>query len=269
MSLLKHRSVRYTFAAAGAVLGLMAGGLLRPSHLSAQAPPPRPKPTPDQIVAEMHEGFEEISKELGGLTDDEKTKLAAMEKKVGDELKADPKKAESRDFEESTFTDFRGVLNADHQKKFDDMMAKMKQRAGQASNASHLHQIGLMALLYENDHQQKIPPDLGALSEEMATPEVFLTSDSKTKAPADWKTMDDKAKAEWINKNTDFVYLANGKTGPLDANFVMSYIKPELATGGNAFLMGDGRVLTKSAEESKPVIEELKAGKNPAPSLKE
>ena len=269
MPFLKHRSVRFTLVAAGAVLGLMAGGLLRPSHLSAQAPPTaRPKPTPDQIVADMHEGFQEISQELGGLTDDEKTKLAAMEKKVGDDLKADPKKADSRDFEESTFTDFRNVLNADHQKKFDVMMAKMKQRANQAKNASSLHQIGLMAILYENDHQQKIPADMGALAEEGGGADVFITADSKTKTPTDWKTMDNKAKADWINKNTDFVYLAGGKTGPLSSEFVMGYIKPELATGGNAFLMGDGRVLTKSDEESKPIVEELKAGKNPAPSLK-
>jgi hypothetical protein len=49
---------------------------------------------------------------------------------------------------------------------------------------------------------------------------------------------------------------------------VLAYIKPDIAADdGNIFLTLDGQTHDKSVEESKKIIEELTAGKNPPPSL--
>jgi hypothetical protein len=267
MTILHRQGGGSSFIALGAVLGLMAGGL---APLSLAQEPPQPGGNVDQMLARMHDELEMVGKEIGGYTDEEKTKLAAHEKKITDEVKADPKKLENPQFKQSAITGIRDILTPEHQKKFDMMVTAMTQRKVQVLNSSNLHQISLLAIAYNSDHAGKSAPDLGTLvaGAPNSKPQMVLTADSKTAVPDDWKKMDPKARAEWVNKNTDFVYLAGGKTGSVDADFVVAYIKPDATAEGNAFMMGDGRVVAKTAEEAKAVIDELVAGKNPAPSLK-
>jgi hypothetical protein len=61
---------------------------------------------------------------------------------------------------------------------------------------------------------------------------------------------------------------ANKKAGEEGPTFVVAYLKPELATDQNLFLMGDFSVQKRPSDVAKLIIEEVSAGKNPPPSWK-
>jgi hypothetical protein len=268
MSKIMKRSLRVGLIAAGAAMGLVAGGMLhnRAARAAGDGPPPGKGPTADQAAEEVHGMFQELTQELK-ITDAEKPKMTEIEDNAVARVKADPMMLMDKEFQKSVMTDIRAVLSPEQQKQIDHMLAEEKM----ARTGSSLHQLGLAMLLYENDNSQATPPDLGALVAEKLDPATFLTYESATKTPDDWAKMDDKAKAEWINKNSDFVYVGGGKKSADEAaNFVVAYIKPDASPdGSNAFLMGDGSVQQRPADVSKAIIEEVKAGKNPPPSYKE
>ena len=113
---------------------------------------------------------------------------------------------------------------------------------------------------------------MGSLVWEELDADAFLAAGSAAKPPADLAKQDEKARAKWANEHGDFVFLAAGKKqADLPPNSVMAYVKPAAAaSGANAFLRADGSVITvDEAPEAAKVVEGLKAGKNPPPSLKE
>jgi hypothetical protein len=64
----------------------------------------------------------------------------------------------------------------------------------------------------------------------------------------------------------EIVYLGSGRTfQAFPAQFVVAYAISE--TGALTILNVDGSVVTQEAEKAAKVIAELKAGKNPPPSL--
>ncbi len=222
--------------------------------------------TADQAIAAVHNTFQKLPQDLGVLSDAEKTQLAAIEKTADDQLKADPSKISDQSFSQSMIAQVRGALSAEHQKAFDGLVAKDAEQVALIKNGNKL--VLLNAPIVLGARNGKFPSDLGSVLDDSMAPELFLTVDSKTKPPAEWKTMDAKAKAQWVNANTDFVYLGSDpslKPGNLS---VLGYIKPEASSGGNVFMLSDGRVLSESADDSAAIIAELKAGKNPPPSLK-
>jgi hypothetical protein len=120
---------------------------------------------------------------------------------------------------------------------------------------------------YIYNHQDALPPDLGALTPEEDLTDVFL--DGKMKVPDDFHRRDAKGRAEWVTLNSSFVYLGAGKklkeTAP---GYVLAWIKPFSSARGNTFLMGDGNIISLSdVAVTEKIIGELKDGKNPPPSM--
>jgi hypothetical protein len=256
-------------------LGILGGGLKHQCVARADAPPappvsagPSSRPSADEAVASFEDQLSDLSDALGDLTDDEKTKLAAMEKSFDEQLKADPSKLVDADFHEAVNSGVRNILTPEHQKKFDAMLAQSRKRAIQIKTSSSLRLIGNYSIAYRQANG-KNAPDLASLLSVGTSPEVFLCADSKTTVPADWKSLDAASQAKWVNKNSDFIYLAGNQPSNVEPNFVVAYIKPELSPEGNIFLLFDGSVYNESAADAKPIIDDLKTGKNPSASLKE
>jgi len=152
---------------------------------------------------------------------------------------------------------------------FDALIGESQHRMAAILNSNHLKQIGLASILYANDHKGTLPATQGGLLETLeGNPDIFLAAGSKAKAPDDFATMDAPKRADWVNKNSDVIYLAGGKNlNQLPAGSVVAYIKPESATLGNNFLLSDGSVFQEDAATSEKIIAELKDGRNPPPSL--
>jgi hypothetical protein len=265
--LIIRRTICTALVAGGITLGLAVGEIDPHTSALADPPPPAHHHGEEDIAGEIHSGFADMFSQLD-ITDEQKPKMDAIEKKVVDAVKADHSKMRDKAFQASFMADIRAELTPDQQKKWDHRINQDKM----ASTGSDIHSIGLAVLMYETEHDKKTPPDLGSLiGEDMLSPGVFLTGWSTTKPPADWKTMDAKAKADWVNQNAELVYVGAGKKADdLSPSFVLAYIKPEAALEGmNAFLMSDLSVQQKPADEAKAIIDELTAGKNPPPSYKE
>jgi hypothetical protein len=247
MSTIKHLSVCAT---------IVFLGLGRCSITRAQAPTDEQVAT--QTIDSMHKELGKLGREIGGLTDDEWTKIDTWEAQLDQKIKADPGKTQGREFEQSSMKEYRALLNADHQKKFDEAMARSQKIAQRIVSSISLKNVGVAGMLWSTDHNGNFAPDLGSLAAaEHMSANVFLAGGSKTRIPDDWETMVAKAKADWTNKNSDFVYLGAGQKTAGDSGFVVAYIKPELATDGNQFLMGDGSVQTKTADQSKAIVADL------------
>jgi hypothetical protein len=271
MSKLMKRSLRIGLIAAGAGLGLVAGGMLGNHRNLVAAGPPSSRPSElDDAIDEMDDGFKMFGM-VFNLSDDQKTKLKAIEKTAADEMRADPKKVRNEAFDDSVSAKVREVLTAEQQKQFDKMQAEAKLSMKLSMTGSNLHDIGMKLIKWEGAHDGKLPPDLGSLVDDKSGARTFLAQNSSAKPPADWDKMDAKAKSDWVNKNTDFAYEGAGKKdAETGSSFVVAYIKSTAAPeAGNAFLMGDGAVHQRPADVAKAMIDELKAGKNPPPSYKE
>jgi len=113
-----------------------------------------------------------------------------------------------------------------------------------------------------------MPPHLGALIKNDLAPKTFLEGGSAQAIPVDWSKWDTERQVEWVNQNTDFDYLGSGKKLIEMDVAVVAYVKPAKSTHGNAILLGNGSViLVRDAVQADTIIAELKAGKNPPPSL--
>jgi hypothetical protein len=235
---------------------------------TARADHPGNSPSADTDANLLQKRFDLMGKGVDGITDDQKAKLAVIRKSADDAIKDDMTKINDPKFKESLASQYRDVLTADQQKTFDLNMVEAAKLETKAKTESNLYYVGA-AFKYFPTVDEKGAADLGALSDQQITPEDFLVADSKTKVPADWNDMTPAARKDWVNKNTDFVYLGGGlKRADIKPETVMAYVKPEVYPDGNEFLMGDGSVRAKSAEDSKKIIAELKDGKNPPPSMK-
>jgi beta-lactamase regulating signal transducer with metallopeptidase domain len=143
---------------------------------------------------------------------------------------------------------------------------------------NNMKQVGLMAIMFANDHKGVLPHDLGETlpySNPGARASLFLTpADLATHQPPSPVTKD------WISQNTSYIYLADdlptGKIPP-DARYAQTIMfhtsldKPlHNPTAGDTVLAtyidGHLEILTldeakKEVEVSKKNIKEMKAGK--------
>jgi hypothetical protein len=221
-----------------------------------------------RMIEGMNDQFSELSDAVGGLSADQKPKLDALEATLAAKIKADPT-ASPATLREPAMEGFRAILTPEQQTKFDKVMAESRRRVFSLLNSNHLKQFGLALIMCSNDHRGDLPASQGALLKYLdAKPDVFLAAGSKNKVPDDFKTMDAAKQADWVDKNSEVIYLAGGKVfGQLPAGSVMAYTKPEAATLGNNFLLSDGSVFQQDEATSKKIIAELTAGTNPPPSL--
>ncbi len=219
-----------------------------------------------QMMEGMHGQLAELTESLGGFSDEQKQKLTALESSMADKLKANPK-MEPRDVRDQAMAGFREILTPDQQKKFDNMLAESARMMASIVTGSHLKLIGVALMSFANDHQGKLPGNLGALADQKLDPKTYLTGDSKTTVPADFDKLEADQKAEWIDAKTGFTFIAGGKDLSKLGPAVIAYVKPRAAAGPNNFLLADGSVLAEDAVTSEKIITELKDGKNPPPSL--
>ncbi|HEY1921433.1 MAG TPA: H-X9-DG-CTERM domain-containing protein [Tepidisphaeraceae bacterium] len=129
---------------------------------------------------------------------------------------------------------------------------RARETANRVKCASNLRQIGQAILLYSNDKKGQYPPDLGTLIKtEDITISVFVCPDSHGPPPPAGMTPDQQA--DWVNQNSDYIYVGAGMKQGVDGMTVVCYEKDvDHGNDGMNILFGDGHVefLTlKSAHE--------------------
>ena len=118
---------------------------------------------------------------------------------------------------------------------------RSREQANRVRDMSNLRQIGQGILLYSNDHQGNYPPDLGTLVKtEDLTAMVFVCPSANTRPPGG---MTPDQSADWVNANSDYIYIgANLKQGA-DPTLVVCYEKDDDWGGaGMNLLFADGHV---------------------------
>jgi prepilin-type processing-associated H-X9-DG protein len=120
-------------------------------------------------------------------------------------------------------------------------------------------------VLYSNENNGKMPPDLGTLllNEDLTT-SVFVSPSSNTGLPPSLNKPEDRA--AWINQHSDYVYLGAGKTMdmPNAADTVLAYEKLDIHRGiGANVLFGDGHVQFMRVPDVQRLLENQKAESKP------
>jgi prepilin-type processing-associated H-X9-DG protein len=118
---------------------------------------------------------------------------------------------------------------------------RARETANRVKCASNLRQIGMAVLLYSNDNHGKYPPDLGTLIKtEDITASVFVCPDTNSQPPPG---MTPDQAADWVNHNSDYVYLGAGMVQGQQPSTVVCYEKDKDHGGdGINMLFGDGHV---------------------------
>lgn len=131
-------------------------------------------------------------------------------------------------------------------------------RAVQVSCASNLRQIGVAAIMYSNENNGRLPPDLGALSPYANAMQVFFCpgdGDRPLAAPPP----DQARQAAWIRQNSDYVYLGAGlRIADIvrPAEFIIAHDKIENHGGrGVNALFADGHVEWMATEDFKAAMQ--------------
>lgn len=132
-------------------------------------------------------------------------------------------------------------------------MAKARHQAQRVQGMNNLRQIGLAAIMYAQDKQDQLPPDLGALLPYLQAPQVFLSPHRAAHVQPPAKPEEIPA---WINQNTDYVYVgaALGKLSKIanTAQTILAHEKFELAQNGMvSVLYADGHVETQPVGQVK------------------
>jgi len=132
-----------------------------------------------------------------------------------------------------------------------------KERANRVKCASNMRQVGQGMLLYANDHKGKYPDTLGQLVEADINPLVFVCPSGNTAPPPPEIQRDAKKVAEWINTNSDYVYLGAGLTNNTPADQILAYEKlNDHDQQGMNLLFGDGHVEWEIAPRAMQRIQE-------------
>jgi hypothetical protein len=118
---------------------------------------------------------------------------------------------------------------------------RARETANRVKCASNMRQIGMAILLYSNDMKGAYPPDLGTLLKtEDITAAVFVCPDTG-KSPPPGMSPDEAA--DWVNKNTDYVYIGSNLKQGAAPSVVVCYEKPEdHGNDGQNILFGDGHI---------------------------
>jgi len=122
---------------------------------------------------------------------------------------------------------------------------KAREQANRVKSASNMRQIGLAMMIYADENRGKFPPDLGTLitTQEIGM-EVFVNPSGNTQmpqlsgGPADTQTI-----VNWVNGESDYVYLAAGLSNVIGPDVVVLHDKDGAHGGeGRNLLFGDGHV---------------------------
>ncbi len=134
---------------------------------------------------------------------------------------------------------------------------RARETANRVKCASNLRQIGQAILLYSDDNHGQYPPDLGTLIKtEDITASVFVCPDTNTRPPPG---MTPDQAADWVNHNSDYVYVGAGLKQGADPSTVVCYEKDNNHHGGGMnMLFGDGHVEFLKLPAAHQLIEKSK-----------
>jgi hypothetical protein len=193
-------------------------------------------------------------------------KIVALEQGITARIKADRALVEHPAFREEVIQQFSALLTPEQLRKFDAVQAEHHTLK---VTLDHLSKVAPATRRYAVAHDDALPADLGALAELDIAPATFLAGASDVKIPADYGTWEIARKAEWINKNTDFEYLAAGqKEHKMPEGFVIAHLKHAATLRDYLFAQSPDSLRFADAETYTTAVTELKEGKNPPPSLK-
>jgi len=130
---------------------------------------------------------------------------------------------------------------------------RARETANRVKCASNLRQIGQAILLYSNDNKGAYPPDLGTLIKtEDITAQVFCCPDTNTKPPSD---LTPDQTADWVNKNSDYIYIGSSLKMGADPTIVVCYEKEgNHGHDGMNMLFADGHVEFNNLPEAHKLI---------------
>jgi prepilin-type processing-associated H-X9-DG protein len=145
-------------------------------------------------------------------------------------------------------------------------MANARQSAQRVACMSNMRQIAMACNMYAADNKGKLPDKLGALTQYLQAPQVFLCPRLGQKVPADVQSARDKW-AGWVDEHSDYVYLGAGqKLAAIrqPAQTIILYDKPGNHGGGNVNLaFADGHCESVPAARAMQMIEKQKKGDQP------
>jgi hypothetical protein len=123
-------------------------------------------------------------------------------------------------------------------------MHKAQGNANRVKAASNMRQIGQGVMLYANDHNGNYPANLAPLVLEADLhPDVFFSPNSGNTIPPDIRRKDAKEVADYISKNSDYIYLGAKLNTKTPADQILAYEKPHVNGGsGINVLFNDGHV---------------------------
>jgi prepilin-type processing-associated H-X9-DG protein len=135
---------------------------------------------------------------------------------------------------------------------------KAREQANRVKSANNLKQIGLGAIMYANAHKGKFPPDLAAMAqEEELAASIFVNPRTPhPMPPPDVRTPRDVA--AWAKENSDYTYVAAGKSVSAGADVVIAYEKSDEVTEGLNILFADGHVEWQPMAEAMRTIQSAK-----------
>lgn len=139
---------------------------------------------------------------------------------------------------------------------------KAREQAKRVTSASNLRQIGIGAIMYANNHNQKFPPDLGTMAQEQdLAASVFKNPRVPDRSPP--RPANPKLLSRWINQNSDYVWIGAGKDVTAGPDVPLAYEKPEQNAGAINILYADGHVEFVTMPEARQQIQKARQGSNP------
>lgn len=147
-------------------------------------------------------------------------------------------------------------------------LARSREAANRVKCASNMRQIGQAILLYANEHKGQYPPDLGTLvMTEDITVECFVCPGGATRIPPNRAGMKPQELADWVNKNSDYVFAGQGlNMNKAPAEQVVLYEKPQAhRNDGMNMLYADGHVEFQVQRMADQIINNLQKKAPPAP----
>lgn len=135
---------------------------------------------------------------------------------------------------------------------------RAREMANRVKCASNQRQIMRAILLYSNDRRGQYPPDLGTLVlTEPIEPEVFLCPNDETELPKNYSEMNVQQRADWITRNSSYVYLGKGKNNAIAADAIVLHEK-ETDHGGDGvnIAYADGHVEFQPMPQAKQLIQQ-------------
>ncbi len=132
---------------------------------------------------------------------------------------------------------------------------KAREQAQSVKSATNLKQIGFATIIYSNEHNGKLPDDLGVfVKDEQLTPQVLINPSSGTELPHDLAGED---LAKWAHEHSDYVWAGKGKTlGKLGQDDAIAWENPDSAREDGVYILfADGHVVFTPTQQATAIIQ--------------